>query len=631
MISNSLPAIWTAMAPALGNHLWQSTVFAIIGGLLAWILRKNQARVRYGLWVAASVKFLIPFSLLAALGSHLGWSRGWGGTKDGFYFVMKQVSQPFSQQTMSVVSEAAPWTASRSLLHLLPTLLAVWLFGFLVVIFVWHARWRRISAALRQAVPLQGGREVEILRRLERSRGIRKPIEMRLSQARLEPGIFGITRPVLVWPKGISERLEDAHLKAILAHELWHVRRRDNLAAAIHMMVEALFWFHPLVWWLGARLVEERERACDEAVLESGNERQVYAESILKICEFCVGSPLACVSGVTGADLKKRIVHIMTERVMRKLDFSRKLLLSVAGIAAVAVPMGYGLLNAAQTRAETQAQNTSTTVPVFETVSIKATPINPDPARIVSTRMIAQPGEFSATNVTVREVLRMAYGVSDDRQISGAPDWLNSERYDFDAKANRSVVDELQKFSPEQLKLVSRRMLQALLAERFQVTVHHETKEAPVYALVIGEGGPKFQAAKPGDAYPNGLKRDDGQREGAGIVLLRGKGQPLTGQGVPIRVLVGTLSQRLGRIVLDKTGLTGNYDFTVQLPEQEGPGLLHKSTEVGQKGTGSTLSVDSSVRSIFTAVEEQLGLKLEPQTALMEILVIDHVEKPSEK
>jgi len=102
------------------------------------------------------------------------------------------------------------------------------------------------------------------------------------------------------------------------------------------MVVEAMFWFHPLVWWLGGRLVEERERACDEEVLEFGSERQIYAESILKVCEFCVGSPLACVSGVTGADLKERIVQIMTKNVVRKLDFSRKLMLSLAGLIAVA-------------------------------------------------------------------------------------------------------------------------------------------------------------------------------------------------------------------------------------------------------------------------------------------------------
>lgn len=122
--------------------------------------------------------------------------------------------------------------------------------------------------------------------------------------ASLEPGIFGMVRPVLIWPERVSERFDNAQLEAVIAHELGHVRRRDNLAAAVHMLVEGIFWFHPLVWWLGARLAEERERACDEDVVAFGSEPRVYAESILKTCEFCLESPLACISGVTGADLK---------------------------------------------------------------------------------------------------------------------------------------------------------------------------------------------------------------------------------------------------------------------------------------------------------------------------------------
>ena len=116
------------------------------------------------------------------------------------------------------------------------------------------------------------------------------------------------------------ERFAPNQLQAVLAHELCHVRRRDNLTAAVHMIVEALFWFHPLVWWISARLMEERERACDEGVLELGSEPQVYAESILKTCEFCVNLRWpAC--RVTGADLKKRIVRIMTQGLARKLRF----------------------------------------------------------------------------------------------------------------------------------------------------------------------------------------------------------------------------------------------------------------------------------------------------------------------
>src|SRR6266480_3014851 len=247
MIPEYLPAMWTASAAALGDHLWQSTLFAVVAGLLTLILRNNHARARYWLWLAASMKFLIPFSLLVTIGSHLPWSHGSAGTKAGLYLAMEEVSQPFSQPAMTVISRATPSTISPSVIHLLPGLLAAaWLVGFLVVLLVWYVRWRQISAAVRQALPLREGREVVALRRLERVGEMPQRIEVRLSRAALEPGIFGISRPVLLWPEGISGRLEDAHLEAILAHELRHVRRRDNLAAAVHMAVEAIFWFHPL-------------------------------------------------------------------------------------------------------------------------------------------------------------------------------------------------------------------------------------------------------------------------------------------------------------------------------------------------------------------------------------------------
>jgi bla regulator protein BlaR1 len=370
-----LSEVSRSLAPGLGNHLWQSTLFALAAGLLTLTLRKNHARARYSLWLAASIKFLIPFSLLVSLGSLLARPHASPKTNAGLYFAMNEVSQPFTQPALSL-SSPAPSAISGTILHLLPAiLLAAWFSGFAAVLLVWCLRWRRVSAALREAAPLLEGREVEALRRLERVAGLRMPIEMVSSPASLEPGVFGIgigiARPVLIWPAGISEHLEDAHLEAILAHELWHVRRRDNLAAAIHMVVEALFWFHPLVWWLGARLVEERERACDEQVVAMGGERQVYAESILKVCEFCVGSPLACVSGVTGSDLKKRMVNIMTERLARKLDFSKKLLLSTAAVLAFALPITFGLANAPQIRAQVQADNLAVITPDYKSASIR--------------------------------------------------------------------------------------------------------------------------------------------------------------------------------------------------------------------------------------------------------------------
>ena len=97
-------------------------------------------------------------------------------------------------------------------------------------------------------------------------------MDLILSKSALEPGILGIFHPVLLLPAGISERLNNEQLDAILMHELCHVRRHDNVAAALHMLVEALCWFHPLIWWIGRRLVDERERACDEEVLKLGTD-----------------------------------------------------------------------------------------------------------------------------------------------------------------------------------------------------------------------------------------------------------------------------------------------------------------------------------------------------------------------
>ena len=314
------------------------------------------------------MKFLIPFSLLVGLGAHLGRPRVLPAAQPAFILAMEQVGQPFAKvATGSQVAEKCRRPAQNAglrykLVPLLPAILAtIWLCGLVSVLVAGYARWRRISAALRQAAPLREGREVIALRRAERVAGIRQPIELLFSPSSLEPGILGIFKPVLVWPKGISEHLQDGHLEAILTHEVWHVRRRDNLAAVIHMTVEAIFWFHPLVWWLGSRLVDERERACDEEALRCGNEPRVYAESILKACQFCVESPLACVSGITGADLKQRIVRIMTQRSAEKLSFSRKLLLTGLGIAAIAGPVLLGLVNAPRVHAQTPTTSGSPT------------------------------------------------------------------------------------------------------------------------------------------------------------------------------------------------------------------------------------------------------------------------------
>jgi beta-lactamase regulating signal transducer with metallopeptidase domain len=114
------------------------------------------------------------------------------------------------------------------------------------------------------------------------------PAPVRITSGDLTTGVFGILRPVVILPGKVMEVLEPQQLQAVLAHETCHVRRRDNLTAALHRCVEVVFWFHPLVWWLGANLLREREAACDEAVVDDGHEQGVYAEAILNACRLGV-------------------------------------------------------------------------------------------------------------------------------------------------------------------------------------------------------------------------------------------------------------------------------------------------------------------------------------------------------
>lgn len=610
--------LWTAVAPGLGNHLWQSTLVAAAAGLLTLIFRKQHARVRYGLWLAASVKFLIPFSLLVNLGGLLSWSHR-PTAQAALYVTMGELSQPFTQSTAftSATSQPAHSTVFPGLLHLLPAfLLAVWLCGIAVVLFVWVARWRGVSAAVREAAPVLEGPEVETLRRLQRMAGIRKPIAMLSSRASLEPGIFGIVSPVLIWPEGISKHLDPAHLEAILAHEVWHVRRRDNLAAALHMVVESVFWFHPLVWWLGARLVEERERACDEEVVAMGGERQVYAESILKVCEFCVGSPLACVSGVTGADLKKRMVFIMTERIARKLDFGRKLLLSTAGVLALALPIVLGLANAAPIRAQAQGETAGAIAPKFD-VSVKPSEFSTPTyagSGVHMVRMMYGPKGFKAVNASLLSIIQEAYGIQAN-QIVGPPE-LKSAAYDIEVKTEGSPANG-QEMDPRLIQPEIRNQLQALLAGRFKLALHHESKNLPSYVLVVGEGGSKLEPTKFAD-YSDTARGPDGKAIHRMMMQLQGgQVRGIGAQKTSMSEFAKQLSLQLGKNVVDQTGMTGQYDFNLQWSEA-----------ATNKDGASNDAVPAAGPSLFDAIQEQLGLKLVPQQGPMDVLVIDHVEWP---
>ena len=175
-----------------------------------------------------------------------------------------QFAQPFSPTLQ-------PAVAVHVTLDWAPVAIGVvWVFGFLAIMLARCRSWLGFRTALRNSTPI----ELPI------------PIPALITPGAEEPGVVGFLRPVLVLPAHLLEHLNPRQLGAILTHELCHVRRRDNLFAGVHMMVEAIFWFHPLVWWIGARMVEERELACDEEVLRRGCEPADYVEGILKVCRL---------------------------------------------------------------------------------------------------------------------------------------------------------------------------------------------------------------------------------------------------------------------------------------------------------------------------------------------------------
>ena len=321
------------MTSDLANHLWQSTLFALAAAVLVAALRGNRAPIRHAIWVIASVKWLVPFAWLTAVGTAAtGVLRTDGAgetalrTQPDFSIAVLQFTQPFTAAD-SVVPVSS--TASNGWLTI--AVVTVWACGALAMVAIRARAWLRIRAAVRQSSPLDVGIS-------------RASFDVRSAPGLLEPGVVGIWRPILLLPAGIESRLTPAHLEAIVAHELCHVRRRDNLTSAVHMVVESAFWFHPVVWWIGARLIEERERACDEAVLRGGAQPRDYAEGIVRVCKLYVESPVACVSGVTGSNLKRRIEDIMSNRVGRSLSVTRKVMLTTAAACALAAPVVVGAL-----------------------------------------------------------------------------------------------------------------------------------------------------------------------------------------------------------------------------------------------------------------------------------------------
>ena len=249
------------------------------------------------------------------------------------------------------------------------------------------------------------------------------------------------------------------------------------------------------------------------------------------------------------------------------------------------------------------AQAQSPPDPQFAVASIK---LNTSGARAVSIGA-SSPRVFRAENVWLRFLIETAWNVK-DYQLAGGPGWATSNRYDIDARTDTDT-------SFEQM----RPMLQSLLADRFQLAVHHESKDLPVYALVAAKGDIRLKAE-------NCTTRDPSQTPLSSCGGLVSSPRSLSGTAISMEQLTTALSNTMQRTVIDQTGFTGSFDVHLEWTEdQSTPGFYAP----GLAPPPSALPANASGPTVFTALQEQLGLRLESTKGPVTILVIDHAVRPS--
>jgi uncharacterized protein (TIGR03435 family) len=313
----------------------------------------------------------------------------------------------------------------------------------------------------------------------------------------------------------------------------------------------------------------------------------------------------------------------MVRITLRRNHLLTLFLPTLAGLALI--------VHAASLRAQLVLAKPGETLPTFEVATVK--PNNAGPGRA---SFMISPGTLQIENVPLRQIIMNAWEAKSNAQLTGGPDALLDQHWDIDAKIDPADAARMKSMSREENNRTIDLMLQSLLADRFHLKVHIDTQDQPVYALVVAKGGPKLTPSAPlppppadgenapmpppGDRKPGGPGfRGSGMRMSA-----NGATMDMTAQRASMELLVTVLARRPetgSRIVIDKTGLTGSYDFT-----------LHFTAEnMSAAGDGAPPPDPGAADSppLFTALQEQLGLKLQPNMAPVQILAIDHVEPPT--
>ncbi len=509
------------------------------------------------------MKFLIPFSLFVWTGSRMRLPPDSPSLQAT---TVQRISTYFAPITMQPPAAATPKAFPWSIV-----LGMIWMLGIVFLIVRWFRRWLTIRNIANKATRLP----------------MRFPVPALLSSSALEPGVFGIFRPVLLVPQQLADHLSPEQMEAVLAHESRHVLCRDNLTAAVHMCVETLFWFHPLIWWIGSRLIDDRERDCDEAALRrQGTHAKDYAQGIVQVCRAYTESPLSCSAGISGSDLRKRIRGIMTWQASLPVTMRAKTTITIAALATLSVPIAIGVL-----RAQSLPPEPAWT---YSVASIHRSA----PDAHGSQWDTGPQGGLHTINTTAQTLLEWAYRIPEYR-LTGLPSWATSEHYDVLFTSAEPETGESRLANAAEMTRRNRnwQRLQKVLQDRFHLILREETHQLPVYALVQDKNGAKL--AQAATQQSNFMQDRPGHLVATAQMIDR---------------MPQFLEQELGRPVIDRTGLKGLFDFT-----------LEWDPNLNSSDNGSPTRP-----SLVTALQEQLGLRLESEKGPVQVYVVEKIERPTE-
>jgi len=578
------------------HFLWQGLAIAALYVPSRLLLRGSKPGIRYIVGCVALLAMLAaPFVTWIALRPAAAGLPDASRPQVATAAVPTPVPLPASVRSV-IATTPAP--------RFLPWIVLVWFVGSLTFSLRLTGGWLIARSArsmmTRLAPPEWQRRFADLAARIAVARPVRLLVSARVDV----PAVVGWLRPVVLVPVGALAGLPPEQVEVILLHELAHVRRHDYLANLLQGIAEALLFYHPAVWWISSHVRSEREFCCDDVAAAASGDVLNYARALAQLESY---RRPAFALGADGGSLSGRIARLLGQP---RPIAPGSVVPSVTAVTLLLAAGAYGV--SAQSAAH----------PAFAVASIKrsATPFDPEHEPVGAGYRPG--GRFIATNMTLRLLIQFAYAPEHTAhsmplaasRVVGGPAWIDREPFDIEAK-------------PDQQAGVDRTwlMVQTLLADRFQLQLHRETRELPVWQLTAVRSGLKLPPPKdvPCVSFPPGTPPQQMRGKvdcGYVGVAPTGEGLRMRGDKVHISDLLRELSFTLDRPVLDRTGFDGEFDLSLNFsPDDSLAGL--------PQGFGGP-SIPA-LPNLFSALEQQLGLKLVPAKGPVEVLVVDRAERPT--